>query len=70
MRGAHESRRPWWWDALAALAFFGQALVVGKLATRIAGPIAGLFVFLVNAGLGYLFARAAWRGLLEARGGR
>lgn len=61
------SPRSWWWDALAALAFFGQAFFVGKLAGRIAGPFAGLFVFLLGAGLGYAFARAAWRGLLAAR---
>jgi hypothetical protein len=59
--------RPWWWDALAALAFFGQALLIGKLAGRIAGPIAGIFVFLVNLALGYFFARGAWNGLLRGR---
>ena len=62
--------RPWYWDALAALAFFGQALFLGKMATRALGPFGGFFVFAVNAGLGYYFARGAWRALLAGREGR
>lgn len=67
MRGANRGIRPWWWDALGALAFLGQAVFVGKMMTRALGPVAGLFFFLVNAGLGYYFGRAAWRALLDAR---
>lgn len=58
--------RPWWWDALAALAFWGQALFLGKAAARVS-PFLGLLCFFVNAGLGWLFWRSAWRGLLEGR---
>ena len=62
------SRRSWWWDALAALAFFGQAFVAGRFFARV-NPLAGLFVLAVLGGLGWFFAKAAWRGLLEARSG-
>lgn len=67
MKRIGRAPRSWYWDAIAALAFTGQALFVGKLATRIGGPFAGLFVFLINAGLAYYFGRAAWRALLEMR---
>ncbi len=62
--------RPWWWDGLTALAFWGNALVVGKFMTRTLGPIAGLFVFAILAGLGWFFGRAAWQGLMDARDGK
>jgi hypothetical protein len=68
MAGTQQSARSWWLDAITALAFFGLALFLGRSIGRVV-PFAGLFVFLVNAGLGYWHARAAWRGLLNARGG-
>ena len=63
-----QRQRSWWMDAITALAYFVLAFFLGRSATRIV-PFAGLFVFLINAGLGYWHARSAWRGLLEARGG-
>lgn len=66
LRGEDVRARPWWWDALAALAFFGQAFFLGKAAVRFM-PILGLLFFFANFGLGYFFARAAWRGLLAER---
>lgn len=59
--------RPFYWDILAALAFFGQAIFLGKIMSRALGPVAGLFVVLVNAGLGWFFAKAAWRALTEKK---
>lgn len=60
-------RRPWYWDALASLTFWGQALWLGKFFSRNLGPIAGLFAFLIFGGLGWMFGRAARRGLMEGR---
>ena len=61
-----DNRRPWYWDALASLAFYGQAIFLGKAFARI-NPILGLFVLAINAALGYYFGRAAWRSLTDAR---
>lgn len=55
-------------DGLCALAFFALALLLGKTISRALGPIAGLFFFAITAGLGWFYAKAAWRGLLQARG--
>jgi len=66
--GKAAQARPWWWDALATFAFWGQALFLGKAAARLS-PFLGLLFFFANAGLGWLFARSAWRGLLDARDG-
>lgn len=60
--------RPWYMDGLCALAFFALALLLGKTISRALGPIAGLFFFAITAGLGWFYAKAAWRGLLQARG--
>jgi hypothetical protein len=61
--------RAWYLDALSSIAYFVLALVVGKAAGRL-GPFAALFSFGILGGLGWLFARSAWRGLLEAREGK
>ena len=61
--------RPWWWDALAAFVCFLQAFAGAKFLARIFGPFAGLFALLFFAGLGWFFAKAAWRGLMEKRSG-
>ena len=63
---APEPRRPWYWDALASLTFWGQAFWLGKFFSR-GFPAIGLFVFLIFAGLGWMFGRSARRGLLEGR---
>ena len=68
LRPSENRQRAWWLDAITALAFFALAALLGRSIGRVV-PFAGLFVFLLNAGLGYWHARAAWRGLLEARGG-
>lgn len=60
--------RPWYWDALAAFAFWALALAAGKGVSRAFGPFGGLFFFLFTAGLGWMFGRAAWRGYLARRG--
>lgn len=70
MQTPQQNLRPWWWDALTAVAFLGNALVGGKFMTRALGPVAGLFVFAILGGLGYLFARSAWHSLLQKRNGR
>lgn len=58
--------RSWWWDALAALALFGQAVVLGRLFGRL-NILAGLFAVAVFGGLGWMFAKSAWRGLMDGR---
>lgn len=57
--------RPWYHDALTAFAFFALALVGGKMAGRAFGPIGGLLYLVLTGGTGWMFARAAWRGLTE-----
>jgi hypothetical protein len=59
--------RKWYLDALAAFAFGIVAILLGKSATRSLGPIAGVLVLTINGGLCYLFARAAWNGLMGNR---
>lgn len=66
MPDSYRSLRPWYWDALVSLAFFGQAIFLGRAFRGWA--FVGLFVFLVNAALGWFFARAAWRALTTGRG--
>jgi hypothetical protein len=65
--GPQRPARPWYQDAVSAFAFFVLALVGGKGVARALGPIGGLFYLILTAGTGYLFARAAWRGLSEDR---
>ncbi len=67
LKGSENRQRSWWLDAVTALAFFAVAVLLGRGVGRVV-PFAGLFLFLVNAGLGYWHARAAWRALLDARG--
>jgi hypothetical protein len=58
--------RPWWWDALSAFAFFGMAAVLGRFFGRL-NFLAGFFAFAVLGGIGYVFAKSAWRALLDVR---
>lgn len=60
-------RRPWYWDALASAAFWGQAMLLGKFFSKVGGPIVGLFAFAFFAGLGWMFGKAARRGLVAGR---
>jgi hypothetical protein len=57
--------RRWYLDTLSAAAFFALAFVVGR-ALR-GAPFAALFAFALCGGLGWLFARAAWSGLMGDR---
>jgi hypothetical protein len=61
--------RKWYLDALAAFAFFVVAVMLGRVAMRALGPIAGIIVLTINGGLGWLYARAAWTGLMGNRVG-
>jgi hypothetical protein len=54
--------RPWYLDAVCAIAFAALAVMLGKSASRALGPIVGLFCFTICAGLGWYFAKAAKRG--------
>ncbi len=58
--------RPWWWDALSAFAFFGMAAVLGRFFGRL-NFLAGFFVLAILGGIGYVFAKSAWRALLDGR---
>jgi len=64
----HHNARPWFWDVIAALALFGMAFALGKFFGKFL-PILGLVLFAVNAGFGYYFAKAAWRGVTHERTG-
>lgn len=62
-----DDARPWFLDALSAFAFWCLAFVGGKGAGKLFGPFGALFVFLIAAGLGWAFGRAAWRGYTKRR---
>jgi hypothetical protein len=57
--------RAWYVDALAALAFFVQAVALGRVLRVF--PFFAFFAFAASAGVGWYFCKAAWRGLVEAR---
>lgn len=59
--------RPWYVDAVCALAFTILALMLGKSLSRALGPVIGLFCFTICAGFGWYFARAAKRGFLARK---
>ena len=59
--------RPWYLDALSAIAFFLVAFSLVRPVKNLFGPIGGLFFFLICGGLGWIHAKAAWRELLERR---
>ena len=59
--------RPWYLDAVCALAFGILALTLGKGASRALGPIIGLFCFTICGGLGWYFFQAAKRGFLARK---
>lgn len=61
--------RRWYQDAASALAFFLLAFFLTRGAKAALGPFAALFVFALTAGTAYFFARSAWRGLMDDRGG-
>ncbi|MDX1933026.1 MAG: hypothetical protein SFU56_10510 [Capsulimonadales bacterium] len=62
--------RQWIKDILSAVAFLALAFALGKAAWRTLGPFGGVFFLAVSLGLSWLFARAAWRGLLTGRSER
>jgi len=61
--------RRWYQDAASALAFFLLAFFLTRGAKATLGPFAALFVLAITAGIGYVFARAAWRGLTDDKAG-
>ena len=54
-------------DALSAVAFTVLAFALGKAAWRSLGPFGGVFFVAICGGLGYLFARSAFRTLNARR---
>jgi hypothetical protein len=59
--------RPWYLDAICALAFILLALILGKSASRALGLVGGLFCFTICAGFGWYFGKAAQRGFLARK---
>jgi hypothetical protein len=67
MNGRDPAHRRWYNDALSACAFFLLAFFLTRGAKNLLGPFGALFVFAITAGIGYVFARAAWHGLMGDR---